>query len=101
MILYHGSNTDFDKIELSKCIPNKDFGRGFYLTPSKVDAAKRAGHQVNRVDKLVHIVGLYTEGEGVDIAEGLEKHTLALHNGHTCLRAYVAESEYCASVSNY
>ena len=42
MILYHGSNMDFDKIELSKCLPNKDFGRGFYLTPSKHDATKRA-----------------------------------------------------------
>lgn len=32
MILYHGTNIDFEKIELAKCRPNKDFGQGFYLT---------------------------------------------------------------------
>lgn len=42
MILYHGTNTDFDKIDLTKCLPNKDFGHGFYLTPSKHDATLRA-----------------------------------------------------------
>ena len=32
MILYHGSNTNIDSIDLSKSRPNKDFGQGFYLT---------------------------------------------------------------------
>lgn len=32
MKLYHGTNVEFDRILLSKCRPNKDFGRGFYLT---------------------------------------------------------------------
>lgn len=32
MKLYHGTNTDFRRIDLRKCRPNKDFGRGFYLT---------------------------------------------------------------------
>ena len=32
MQVYHGSYTKIDKIDLSKCIPNKDFGRGFYVT---------------------------------------------------------------------
>lgn len=31
MKLYHGTNVDFRNISLSKCKPNKDFGRGFYL----------------------------------------------------------------------
>jgi len=31
MILYHGTNILFDKIDLSKCRPNRDFGSGFYL----------------------------------------------------------------------
>lgn len=26
MILYHGSNCDIDKVDLSKCKPYKDFG---------------------------------------------------------------------------
>lgn len=28
MTLYHGSNVDIQKIELSKCSPNKDFEKG-------------------------------------------------------------------------
>ncbi len=32
MKLFHGTNIDFTQIDLSKTKPNKDFGRGFYLT---------------------------------------------------------------------
>lgn len=32
MKLYHGTNKDFDRIDLQKSKPNKDFGRGFYLS---------------------------------------------------------------------
>ena len=32
MKLYHGTNKDFDKIDLLKSKPNEDFGRGFYLS---------------------------------------------------------------------
>lgn len=32
MILYHGTNQDFETIDLTKSSPYKDFGRGFYLT---------------------------------------------------------------------
>ena len=28
MILYHGTNADFDEIDLRKSKPNKDFGHG-------------------------------------------------------------------------
>jgi len=38
MILYHGSNIEFDKVDLSKCRPFKDFGRGFYTTSLKEQA---------------------------------------------------------------
>lgn len=34
MTLYHGTNTDFQAIDLAKSNPYKDFGRGFYLTSS-------------------------------------------------------------------
>ena len=30
--LYHGSNVKIDEIDLTKSRPNKDFGRGFYLS---------------------------------------------------------------------
>ena len=32
MILYHGTNVAFDSIDLNKSKPNKDFGKGFYLS---------------------------------------------------------------------
>jgi len=32
MKLYHGSYTKIKEIDLSKCLPNKDFGQGFYVT---------------------------------------------------------------------
>lgn len=32
MTLYHGSNVLIDHIDLSMSKPNKDFGKGFYLT---------------------------------------------------------------------
>ena len=56
MILYHGSNMTFDKIELSKCLPNKDFGRGFYLTLSKHDATKRAADKCSKEHRGVPTV---------------------------------------------
>ncbi|MBR5970918.1 MAG: DUF3990 domain-containing protein [Lachnospiraceae bacterium] len=42
MRLYHGSNTVIDTIDLSKGRPNKDFGRGFYVTTIKEQAEKMA-----------------------------------------------------------
>jgi hypothetical protein len=32
MRVYHGSYTKIEQIDLAKCQPNKDFGRGFYVT---------------------------------------------------------------------
>ena len=48
MILYHGTNCVVDKIDLNKCRPYKDFGRGFYLTTIKEQAEKMA----QRVSKI-------------------------------------------------
>ena len=42
MILYHGSDIDINEIDLSYCKPNKDFGRGFYLTERVEDAQNMA-----------------------------------------------------------
>jgi len=49
MILYHGSNTEIVKIELDKCRPFKDFGRGFYTTPLKEQAWAMAKRTVNTI----------------------------------------------------
>lgn len=50
MRLYHGSNTAFREIDLSFCRPNKDFGRGFYLTPDRSAADRMAVRTVRRFD---------------------------------------------------
>ena len=42
MILYHGTYILFDCIDLDKCRPFKDFGRGFYLTDLEEQANKMA-----------------------------------------------------------
>ena len=46
MILYHGSNIEIEKIDLSKCKPFKDFGCGFYTTPIREQALSMARRTV-------------------------------------------------------
>ena len=48
MILYHGSNIDIQKIDLSKSKPNKDFGKAFYLSEVKQQAEEMAAFTVDR-----------------------------------------------------
>ena len=50
MILYHGSNVPIDKIDLAKCRPYKDFGKGFYLTDIRHQAERMAA----RTAKMFH-----------------------------------------------
>ncbi|MBQ7635629.1 MAG: DUF3990 domain-containing protein [Bacteroidaceae bacterium] len=38
MMLYHGSNVALEQIDLRKSRPNKDFGRGFYLSADRQQA---------------------------------------------------------------
>ena len=42
MILYHGSNVAIHQIDLSRCRPYKDFGKGFYLTTIEAQAVAMA-----------------------------------------------------------
>lgn len=46
MILYHGSNMAIDRIDLEKCRPYKDFGKGFYLTDIRHQAERMAARTV-------------------------------------------------------
>jgi len=48
MLLYHGSNQEIASIDLQKCKPYKDFGRGFYLTTIK----QQADLMANRTAKI-------------------------------------------------
>ena len=49
MILYHGSNTDIDQIDLKAGISYKDFGQGFYLSAEEQQAKDQA---VSKVDQM-------------------------------------------------
>ena len=42
MILYHGTNVDFESIKLEKSHKYKDFGHGFYLTDIRFQAEQLA-----------------------------------------------------------
>ena len=42
MILYHGSNVEIVEIDLQKSRPNKDFGRGLYLSADHDQALRMA-----------------------------------------------------------
>jgi hypothetical protein len=46
MNLYHGSNIEIDKIDLGRCRPYKDFGKGFYTSPLRDQAMKMAKRTV-------------------------------------------------------
>ena len=48
MILYHGSNIEIQKIDLSKSRPNKDFGKAFYLSKEMQQAEEMATFTVDR-----------------------------------------------------
>jgi hypothetical protein len=50
MILYHGTNIVFDKIELTKSKPNKDFGKGFYLSSDYDQALAMAKVKVEQLE---------------------------------------------------
>lgn len=49
MKLYHGTNIDFDEIDLKKSKPNKDFGQGFYLSADLQQAKELASARVDLV----------------------------------------------------
>lgn len=47
MILYHGSNMTIGRIDLDKSKPNKDFGKGFYLSESEAQAMEMAAFKTS------------------------------------------------------
>lgn len=63
MKLYHGTNVDFDKIDLLKSKPNKDFGRGFYLSANYKQAKEMAEAKVDQLESGNPIVLEYESDE--------------------------------------
>ena len=51
MKLYHGTNIVFDKIDLQKSKPNKDFGQGFYLSPDYDQALNMANIKTEQLQE--------------------------------------------------
>ena len=50
MILYHGTYIFFDSIDLDKCRPFKDFGKGFYLTDLEDQTMKMAVKKSKKIN---------------------------------------------------
>ncbi|MCL2417397.1 MAG: DUF3990 domain-containing protein [Bacteroidales bacterium] len=51
MQVYHGGYTEIFDIDLSKCQPNKDFGKGFYITKFRKHAETWAINMAGRYNK--------------------------------------------------
>lgn len=63
MILYHGTNVDFNKIDILKSKPNKDFGRGFYLSADYNQALNMANIKVEQTSSGTPTVLTYEVSE--------------------------------------
>ena len=57
MQVFHGSYTEIESIDLSKCQANKDFGRGFYVTKFR----KQAEEWAQIIGKVNETTGIVTE----------------------------------------
>ena len=59
MILYHGTNTDFQQIRLDMSRVGKDFGYGFYLTTDKQVATRQAERKLLQYGTGTKVVQCY------------------------------------------
>lgn len=81
MIFYHGTNKPFEQIDLSKSKPNKDFGKGFYLTSDKQQAIDMAKAKIDQ------------QGEGEVIVYAFEFDTTFLSSGELKVKSFDTYSE--------
>lgn len=58
MKLFHGSNIEIAHVDLSKCIPHKDFGCGFYTTLLEEQAWRMAERRA-RIEGGIPTVTVY------------------------------------------
>lgn len=63
MKLYHGTNIDFEKIDIAKSKPNKDFGRGFYLSADYKQAQNMANIKFEQMETGKPLVQEYSIDE--------------------------------------
>lgn len=57
--LYHGSNQEIGEIDLSRGLPDKDFGQGFYLTHLPHQAERMALSKCKRSQGMAPTVTVY------------------------------------------
>ena len=67
----------------------------------EVDAAEARREPHDRLDDLVDVGGVQADRHGVDAAELLEQHRLALHHRHRGRRPDVAEAEHGGAVGDH
>ncbi|GHT03715.1 hypothetical protein AGMMS49525_09250 [Bacteroidia bacterium] len=79
MIVYHGSYTKIDKIDLLKCEAHKDFGRGFYVTKFREQAETWA----NRMGAKNRCSGVVTEFKFYESAFIDGEHKVLRFEGYT------------------
>lgn len=63
--LYHGSNVEIDKIDLTHSRVGKDFGKGFYLNPDKDQALLMAKRTAQRMMDGEPIINTYLFDESI------------------------------------
>lgn len=63
MILYHGTNTNIQSVNLKLCRPYKDFGRGFYTT-ELLEQAQKMARRVARIYGGDPVVNIYNIDDG-------------------------------------
>lgn len=80
MILYHGSNIPIEQIDLDKSKPNKDFGKGFYLSESEEQAMQMANFKSQ-------LLG------GEPIVTRFEFDNALMHSGTLCTKVFEDYSE--------
>ena len=70
MIVYHGSNMLIEMVELHKCRPYKDFGRGFYCTTIK-NRAELMAKRVTTIFGGIPCVTAFDLDESIFIKPGM------------------------------
>lgn len=75
MILYHGTTVDIKEIDILKSKPNKDFGRGFYLSADEKQAMDMAIYKAEQI-------------EGTPIVNAFEFDELALEGAGLKVRIF-------------
>ena len=69
MRLYHGSNMEIDNVDLTKCMPNKDFGCGFYTTLLEEQAWRMAQRRTRLAGGVPTVTVYEVPDDLVEIAE--------------------------------